>query len=265
MTTPTALPGAQALSEWSSRVGGFIEGCGEASALVAAHIVNGQPLSTSELTATIQSAVARGATVDRGGAQTAPQVQSDLARLGVQSSVTYGASGLGSRLDSALARGEPVIIGESNGSALNGETAGLRGHFVTVVGGSSGGGYRVADPNTAVAQSGGLISDSLAQLLRAAPFATITPTTAPRAPAATGAPLSLSASNPLDPTTWVTGAETALTGATQRIGLVFFGGLVVLVGVLVLFFAADREQDSSQDSSGQTAQVADAIGEVAAA
>lgn len=262
MATQTALPGAQALSEWASRVGGFIEGCGEASALVAAHIVNGQPLSTSELTATIQNAVARGATVDRGGAQTAPQVQSDLARLGVASSVTYGASGLGSRLDSALARGEPVIIGESNGAALSGETAGLRGHFITVVGGSSASGYRVADPNTAVAQSGGLISDSLEQLLRAAPFATITPTTAPThaAATATGTPLSLSG-NPLDPATWVSGAETALTGATQRIGLVFFGGLLVLVGVMVLFFAADREQDSS----GQTAQVADAIGEVAAA
>ena len=261
-TTPSAtLPGAASLSEWFSRVSGFIEGCGEASALVAAHIVSGQPLSTSELTSTIQNAVARGQTVDRGGAQTAPQVQSDLAQLGVASTVQYGASNLSARLDAALRAGEPVVVGVSQGGRLAGERAGLHGHYITVVGGSGATGYAVADPNTQAATSGGLIQDSLQQLLAAAPFATVTPTHgATRGSGGAGATgagstsstqtLSSGGGNPLSPADWVTAIKTGFTDATQRVGLTFFGGLLMLVGVMVLFFAVSREE------AGQAAQAA---------
>ena len=248
MATTQTLAGAQSLSEWSSRVAGFIEGCGEASALVAAHIVNGQPISTSELTQTIQSAVANRQTVDAGGAQTAPQVQWDLAQYGVASQVQYGASGLGSRINAALAGGHPVVLGVSNGSALAGEPASLRGHFVTIVG-TGPGGYQVADPNTQAAVSGRLVQDTLAQLLAAQPFATITPTGA-GAGSVTGTPSGTtlastsgtSSGNVLNPSDWVSAIQSGFTDAFQRVGLIAFGAAIVLVGLIVLFFSEEGSE-----------------------
>ena len=169
------FPGAQALSEWFSPVGGFIEGCGEASALVAAHIVNGTAINPGELTSVIQAAVRNHQTVDPSGAQTGGQVQWDLAQMGVPSTVQYGASGAIPAIDAALASGVPVVVGVSQGSQLTGEPAGLRGHFVTIVGANSQG-YVVADPNTPQATQGGFVNDTAAQIQQANPFATITPT-----------------------------------------------------------------------------------------
>ena len=165
------INGAQALTEDLSFFRGLIIGCGEASALVIAHIMKGTPISPGQLTNLINSAANANQLSGAGFGQTAQNVQWDLAQFGIQSKVQSFSSNI---LDTLLQGGTPVEIGISNGSRLTGEPSGLRGHFVTVVG-KNAQGYVVADPNTAASKSGGFVTDTLQQLQNANPFAMIVP------------------------------------------------------------------------------------------
>lgn len=170
------LQGAQALSEWFAKLDGFVIGCGEASALVVAHIINGTPINTAQLQALLNTAQSKGQL--SGLAQTAAQVQWDMQQYGVQSNIVYSPGAkLQSILDTALAQGKPVEIGVSNANAtLTGETStNVHGHFIDIVG-KNAQGYVVADPNTQQAVNGGFVQDTLNQLLGANPFAAIIPT-----------------------------------------------------------------------------------------
>lgn len=170
------IDNAQALSEWFSRVDGLIIGCGEASALVVRHIIRGEKISTDELTQVIKDAIASGQTVGYNHAQTAENVQWDLAQGGVSSHVIYSPGNkLQSIIDDALSKNEPVIIGTNYGAALADETSGLRGHFITIVGKDNSGGYITADPNTQAAVKGGFTNNSIQRLLNSNPFALIIP------------------------------------------------------------------------------------------
>lgn len=165
------IPGAQALTEDLSFFKGLIVGCGEASALVIAHIIKGTPLSPGQLTNLIQSAANANQLSGAGFGQTAKNVQWDLSQFGIQSTISgFNASAI----DASLSQGIPVEVGISNGGVLTGEPLGLRGHFITLVG-KNDSGYIVADPNTAQSKSGGFVTDSLQQLQNANPFATVTP------------------------------------------------------------------------------------------
>lgn len=174
------LPNAQALTEDLSFFKGIIVGCGEASALVMAHILKGTPLSPGELTNLIQSAANANQLSGAGFGQTAANVQWDLSQFGIGSSVV-GSSQLSSvqqisdTISKALNTGKPIEIGVNNGSALTGEPGSLRGHYVTIVGNSANG-WIVADPNSAASRSGGFVTDTTQQLLNASPFAAIIPT-----------------------------------------------------------------------------------------
>lgn len=53
----------------------------------------------------------------------------------------------------------------------------------------------------------------------------------------------------LNPADWVNAIKTGFTDAFQRIGLVFFGGFLVLVGVVVLFFSSGMAQQTAQTGS----------------
>lgn len=187
------LPNAQSLTEDLSRVGGFIAGCGQASALVVAHIVNGTPISVDELTQTIKDSINAnvGATVHGSTAQTSQWI---LSQHGIQSSVTYNPSNLQSLINNALSQNKPVELGVNYGAALTGEPSNLRGHYVTVVGENSPTSFLVADPNTAQSKTGNLVTDTLQQLQSSNPFAAIIPNTG-AGPGSTSGGIDL---NPLD-------------------------------------------------------------------
>ena len=59
----------------------------------------------------------------------------------------------------------------------------------------------------------------------------------------------------VDPSTWIPAIQTAITDPLQRIGLVFFGGLLVLVGVVVLFFSSGAAAETEK-TAGTAAEVA---------
>lgn len=184
-TFPSAsftISGAKSVTEDLSWFRGAIVGCGEAAALVIAHIINGQPLSPNEVTNLIISAANAGRLNGAGNGQTASDVQWDLAHYGINSAIQYtnqpGApafSTMGAKIDAALKAGMPVELGVSSGNQLTGEPSGLRGHFITIVGESQGQ-FVVADPNTSESKSGGLVLDTWQQLQDANPFALIIPT-----------------------------------------------------------------------------------------
>lgn len=247
------LNNATALSEWFSRVNGLIIGCGEASALVVRHIVKGEAISTDELTQTIKSAINAGQTVGFNNAQTAANVQWDLAQGGVKSHAVYSpGDSLQNILDTALAKNEPVIIGTNYGAALSNETSGLRGHFITIVGKNSSG-YVTADPNTPQATKGEFTLNTINQLKNSSPFAAIISDTAASG-AGTSNPSDCGAmplpSDPINFSKWVacmiannkipnpvnipgdigSGIATGVTTASQNIMSNFFKGLNVSGG-----------------------------------
>ena len=159
------LSGAQSLTEWLSPFGGLIIGCGEASALVVTHIVKGEPISTSELTQTIANAMNAGQ--HSGISQLPSNVQWDLQQQGIQSHVVYNpGSSFQSLVSQALAGGKPVIVNVLQGSKLTSEYQNVGGHYVTIVG-TQNGQYVTADPNAAIAQSGGFTYNTPQQFTNA--------------------------------------------------------------------------------------------------
>lgn len=171
------LDGAEAVTEDLSWFRGVIVGCGEASALVIAHLLKGVKLSPQAVTDLINAAANAGQLSGAGYGQTAQNIQWDLAQFGIKSSVhgwTGDTTAMANMIDAALKKGTPIELGVSNGAALSGEPGGLRGHFITIVG-EAAGKFIVADPNTAESKSGKFVYDSWQQILDANPFAAIIP------------------------------------------------------------------------------------------
>lgn len=171
------IPGATAVTEWGSRVGGFINGCGQAALAVIFGIASGTPPRISDVTRLIQQGAAAGYT-GQTGVSTLKGLQQLSAANGIPTQIGSGANTLGT-INANLARGVPTEVGVSNASAFGGSDKNVQGHYVTVVGRSASGNFIVADPNQPQAQSGGFIEYSAAQIQQALPFGTLTPTSIP--------------------------------------------------------------------------------------
>lgn len=168
------IQGAQSITEDFSRVGGFIAGCGQASAYVIAHIIKGEPLSTNELTQIIKNSIDAGKATVRGSQPIGSQYV--LSQFGISSQVKNVAPNqLGAFLNNELAQNVPVEIGLNQGHFLSNEQSNLHGHYVTIVG-SQNGKYVTADPNAPQSKTGGFTLNTLQQFLDAQPFAEIIPT-----------------------------------------------------------------------------------------
>ena len=252
------IPGATAVTEWGSRVGGFIAGCGEASLAVIQGIISGQPPSVQQVTALIQQGAATGYTGPTG-----VSTVSGLAQLGAASGTPLtpgsGANAL-STINANLAAGLPTELGVSNATVFGGSDANVHGHYVTVVGKTGSGNYIVADPNQPAALSGGFVQYTAQQLTSAKPFGTLTPQSMPGP--GIGGPISgsvnLPGGSPFSPQQWGQGF---LQGITQAIGARSFpdlawrtaliiGGMVLIVLGLLVFFSHQEtsvvEQVTSQ-------------------
>lgn len=171
------IPGAQAVTEWGSRVGGFINGCGQAALAVIFGIANGTPPRVADVTRLIQQGAQAGYT-GQTGVSTLRGLSQLSAANGLPTQIGSGANALGT-INANLARGLPTEIGVSNASAFGGSDKNVQGHYVTVVGRAANGNFIVADPNQPQAQSGGFIEYSAAQIQAALPFGTLTPTSLP--------------------------------------------------------------------------------------
>lgn len=183
MPNPTGnfrIIGSQSVTEDLSFFKGAIVGCGEAAALVIAHILKGQPINPDEVTSLIKSAAAAGKLNGAGNGQTVSDVQWDLNKFGISSTVRGFNNNFGSSpdifglIDKALQSGTPVEIGINNGSALTGESSSLRGHYITLVG-EQNGNFLAADANTQASKGGGFVQESWQQLVDANPFAVFFP------------------------------------------------------------------------------------------
>ena len=229
------LSGAQAVTEDLSWFKGAIIGCGEASALVIAHLLKGQKIDPQEVTNLIQSAANAGQLSGAGGGQTPGNIQWDLSHYGIQSTIhgwTGDTTQMANLIDASLKAGTPVELGVSNGNMLTGEPSGLRGHYITIVG-EAAGKFLVADPNTAESKSGKFVSDSWQQILDANPFAVIVPS-------GTG-PVDRSSADPgnqfpgLDLTGWAQAiAEGLATGMTSGIANTFIQPFQKATGIVSL-------------------------------
>ena len=72
---------------------------------------------------------------------------------------------------------------------------------------------------------------------------------------ATGTPLVSGGGSILSPTDWVTAIQAGFTDAFQRVGLITFGALIVLVGLVVLFFSEEGSADAGDAKSAAPAVV----------
>ncbi len=231
------IPGASAVSEWLSPVGGFIQGCGQAAFAVVQGIASGHPPTTEQVTGLIRDGIQAGKAGSHGS--TTP---SDLVWLGQQNGVPLttgsGVNALAT-IESNLSRGLPTILGVNNARAFGGSDSNVSGHWVTVVGKAANGNYIVADPNTKQALSGGFVQYTADQIKRANPFATETPSgigpvgggNDVRAVAqAAGVLASLFSSYGVTPQEFA-----------WRAGLIVGGMVLIVVGLLVFFSHQGQE------------------------
>ncbi len=169
------IPGAQAVSEWYSRIGGVIAGCGEAALAVMEGISSGNPPTIQQVTMLILTAIRNGWSSPTG--VTTPRGLANLgAATGNPLTIGPGGNSVFATIEANLAQGKPTEIGVSNARAFGGSDAGVRGHYVTVVGKNANTGqYIVADPNQPEATSGGFVRYSMSQISNALPFASLTP------------------------------------------------------------------------------------------
>lgn len=173
------LPGAKATTEWYSRVGGAVAGCGEAATAVMLGIMRGDTsyYDPNRVTSLIQDAVQAHQTVGMwaaSGQTTAGNLQWLAGQNGVQTTVYDG--GQAGTLLAQYAGSRPIVVGVSNARAFGGTDSGVNGHYVTVVGRTAQGDYIVSDPNTAESTHGQFVTYSAAQFAAAQPFAVVMPT-----------------------------------------------------------------------------------------
>lgn len=228
------IPGAQAVTEWGSRVGGFINGCGQAALAVIQGISSGRPPSIAQVTALIQQGAASGATGPTG-VSTISGLQKLGAATGTPLVAGSGGASAISTINANLTHGLPTEIGVSNAHAFGGSDSNVAGHYVTVVGKAANGSYIVADPNQPQATSGGFVQYTAQQILNANPFGTLTPANIPLP----GNGILGSVSNPLG------GLFSSFGVSPQDFAwrsALIVGGMVLIVIGLLVFFSHQEEQ-----------------------
>ena len=121
-------------------------------------------------------AISAGIGVGPRGEATPGQLKTMLARWGMRYSVGYDYNGvpiaqawLKNILDTALARGKPVLLGFTNGQALAGDESGLHGHEIVVLHPVTPAGYPCGDGDNPRCQQGELVYYPLAMLEAAQP------------------------------------------------------------------------------------------------
>lgn len=166
--------GATAVTEDLSRVNGFIAGCGQAALLVVLNAVKGQSTSPSDVTALIKQAV-NSNLVTGPKAASGQSSPADIEALAQQQGVSLQ-SGDYQTLLGQYAGTKPIILGVSNARAFGGADANVFGHYITVVGRTTGGNYIVSDPNTPESQAGKFVTYTPSQIAASLPFWGAVPT-----------------------------------------------------------------------------------------
>ncbi len=225
------IPGARAVSEWLSPIGGFIEGCGQAAFAVVQGIATGHPPTSEQVTGLIRDGIQAGKAGAHGS--TTP---SDLVWLGRQNGVPLQTGSGGealSTIERNLSQGLPTILGVTNARAFGGTDSNVSGHWVTVVGKAGNGNYIVADPNTRQALSGGFVQYTADQIKRASPFATETP--AGLGPVGGGNDVRAGAQAAGGLASLFSSYGVTPQDFAWRAGLIVGGMVLIVVGVLVFF------------------------------
>lgn len=167
------FPGATAVTEDQTLVGGFVAACEEAAttAILAAYgLVQGTAATVTKLT---QQQVAAGQTVGKyasSGQSTASGAQWLSSQYGVtlQSEPWQQALGLAGQV--------PIELGVSNAAALGPQDAGVGGHFEDIFGRTASGLFIANDPNSPQSQNGQFVLESQAQIAASQPFFAGVPT-----------------------------------------------------------------------------------------
>lgn len=172
------LPGAKATTEWYSRVGGAVAGCGEAAAAVLLGYAKGDTsyFDPNRVTSLIVDAVKAHQTVGMwaSSGQASPDTLTYLAKQNGVQTTTFDGSQHRQVLTS-YAGNRPVVVGVSNATAFGGTDSSVHGHWITVVGRTHDGNYVVSDPNTPASANGQFVTYTQAQMDAASPFALIVP------------------------------------------------------------------------------------------
>lgn len=230
----TVIPGAQAATELLSPIGGFIAGCGQASLLVIAHLVNGTPISASEVTTVIRDSTTHGASAS--GVSTPKQLMATANDLGTplqsvqwQTALTQDAGTI------------PVELGVNNARAFGGADSNVAGHYITVVGRTAQGNYIVSDPNTQASIAGGFVAYTPGQIAASQPFWAGVPQASTLLGGVGGA---------LGEQALASGIASGISGAASTVGSGLLGGVhvsslpdllwrvgLVLAGVVVILLA----------------------------
>lgn len=165
--------GAQAITEWYSRIDGSIEACGQASVAMALHVLKGTPATASFVTQLATETQQAKQTTDWPHASTSPNNLKWLfSKHGVTSTIHTGDWETAIR---AFAGVKPLVLGVGHAEAFGGHDAHVDGHYVCVFGVNADGTYAVGDPNTPESTSGTLVTYTLAQFQAARPFAVLVP------------------------------------------------------------------------------------------
>jgi hypothetical protein len=242
----SVIPGAQAATELLSPVGGFIAGCGQASLLVIAHLVNGTPISASEVTTVIRDSTTHGASAT--GVSTPSQLMATANDLGTPLQSVQWQTALAQ--DAGVT---PIELGVGNARAFGGADRNIAGHYVTVVGRTAQGNYIVSDPNTQASLNGGFVAYTPGQIAAAQPFWAAIPQASSTIGGAFGglneAAIAGGISSGLQNAASVAGhgllggvGVKSLPDLLWRIGLVLVGVLVVLLAVAALSFDEGGQQ-----------------------
>jgi len=256
------IPGAQAVTEWGSRVGGFINGCGQAALAVIQGIGSGTPPTIAQVTALIQQGASSGATGPTG-VSTISGLQQLGAATGTPLVAGSGGASAISTINANLARGLPTEIGVSNAHAFGGSDSNVAGHYVTVVGKAANGAFIVADPNQPQAQSGGFVQYTAQQILNANPFGTLTPANLPSAGGFTAGAISQGITtgfqNVLNGLFGGIKSNLGISGLSDfawRSALIVGGMVLIVIGLLVFF--SKQEGDAVTVVSQQAGNAAKA-------
>lgn len=173
------VPGAVAITEWQSRVGGDIEACGQASVAMALHVIKGTPTTPDFVTGLAVETVNAGQTTDPPRASTSPNNLRWLAaRHGLSLTIHWGDWETAVRAHLGTL---PTVVGVNNATAFGGHDSNVHGHYICIFGGDGGDNLIVGDPNTPESTQGEFVTYSWGQLRAASPFAALVPDNNPLA------------------------------------------------------------------------------------
>ena len=261
------IPGAQAVTE---RGIGFINSCGEAALAVIQGLANGTPPTIAQVIALVKRGTQYGTAPS--GTSTPQELANLSAATGTPLTIGSGTNAL-STINANLAAGKPTEIGVNHaGWGFGGADSSVSGHYVTVVGRAASGSYIVADPNQPASLNGGFVQYTANQIIKADPFATLTPTNALNTSlgGATAQAISSGISTGLQGAldTLVGGVKTSLgvnglSDFAWRAALIIAGMVLIVVGMIIFF--GHQESQAANIVVQQTGNAAKAAGAAAAA